>query len=234
MKRIIFGCIVSLCIVAMGSDSSEFQIDKNTANQIFVESLSEAGVDPSASSSVVLSPSFSFVNVTSLVLTNDYFEVPYSNSIGSIPMLRFSVSVPVLSKTHFELSLLGDVSYAYKEGIFDAFSKTASGHSLSKGALKLHWLPVLVGIKAAYQRFSAVKPYLVATAGAQWLYQSGTLDGIEQGFWVPLYRLGGGLVIFDTSSWFRGISLGVSTNNSFGTSQSVSGWSIDMGVNLML
>ncbi len=74
--------------------------------------------------------------------------------------------------------------------------------------------------------------------GAQWIYQTGNLDGIEQGFWVPFYELGGGLVLFDSlgqeDDWFGGLTVGVSQRKHLGGSQLVGTFSIDVGANFLL
>mgnify|MGYP001585235029 CR=1 FL=1 len=106
--------------------------------------------------------------------------------------------------------------------------------------LTLHWLPLSLGTRIEY-RISGLKfirPYVDLEGGAQWLYQSGKLDGIEQAFWVPYYQTAFGVTLFGANQtqddWFGGISLGATVRHSFASQQSIQSGSVDVGLNLYL
>src|SRR5690606_26340699 len=97
------------------------------------------------------------------------------------------------------------VGYGYVEGRYAV--STRSGTPL-EDVIRLHRVPITAFVEP-YLEFSAVpwvRPSLPVSLGAQWFFQSGTLDGIEQGFWLPFYRVGPRLTFFparNAESTFR-------------------------------
>lgn len=245
---VLFGLVV---LPAMAEERTEFQVADNTPregqfeleddllNKIYRESVTSAGVDTNPiSRGILVAPQLTFLNATELTLSNNYFTVPYTASgNGGFPMFGLTASGNVAQLGPVEVSLSGRLAYSYKEAVIEAQSPSGSG---VKSLLKLHWIPISAGVNLTGNVFGtqAIKPYVFGSVGAQWLYQQGALDGVEQGFWVPFLRAGGGLTLFDsirrTGDWFGGLQIGASTQNSFGSTQTVKGWSLDLGMTLLL
>ena len=223
------------------TESSEFQLDKGLVDRLYKESVTESErATLQHSANVTVSALFSLFNPAALTLSNDYFEVPYSQGIGSVPSLSIGASGRIFSVGGLYLMGTGGVGYSMKEVVQTVSSKTASSDPNRTTRITLHWLPLSIGTRLEYRfsGFEAVRPFLSAKGGAEWLYQVGSLDGLEQGFWVPFVQYGAGLTLFDSASspdrWFGGVTVGISKHQSFSSAQSVEGTVFDLGVNILL
>ncbi len=110
-----------------------------------------------------------------------------------------------------------------------------------KDTVKLHWIPALLSMRTEYAGLASlgITLFLVGSVGEQWIYQSGALDGMQQGFWIPTTQVGGGMIIFgedkrERTNFFQGIRLGATYQKSWLSSQELSAWSVDLGTNLAL
>jgi hypothetical protein len=214
----------------------EFEIEKGLLDKIYQETISDSGVKSSMHSGLEIVPQFNYSFVDQLNLSNDYFTVPYTASTKSIPFFSLLVSLPLLNYHGIGLQGNARVGYSFKESVTQVTSKSGGDYS---DIVRLHWLPASLGLKIDYQipKFSSVRPFIEGGVGAQWLYQSGNLSGLEQGFWIPFYQTTLGLVLFGNSNfdhWFGGIVMSFSWRNSFASDQSVKTRSIDAGVNFRL
>lgn len=243
MKTLIFLVYLSYGISASaeatGSSGSDFQVDKGLFNQLYEETLRQNKVDEqSLSSGMRLSISGSLLSISELTLSNNYYEVPYASGIGSLPSIQIGAAIPVTRVGRFSLSGLASVGYSYKEGVQKAYSKTTVTNTERTTLITVHRLPLSVGTTLDYSinGLKEVRPFAVAKMGAEWFYQSGALDGLEQGFWVPYLEIGGGLTLFEGApqDWFRGISLSVSSHNGLGSSQVVRAMAFELGINILL
>lgn len=223
------------------SSDSEFNIDKNLVNELYKQTLDEGKIETTVvSGSVVVRPQLSYYILSKFTLTNNYFEVPYSNSLKSMALLSFNVAFPLTSFGRFDLFGQGRVGYMYREGLIKVHQKGSITDMTDN--VKLHWLPCSLSLKTSYDvnGFSFIKPSVTVGAGAQWFYQIGNLDqsGIEQGFWVPFYFGGAHLTFFDqthkTNAWFGGVTLGTSYQDSFASDQVFRGVFIDADVSIQL
>lgn len=222
-----------------GGSDAEFHIDKNLVNELYKQTIDEGKIETTVvSGSVSVRPQLSYFVLSEFRLTNDYFQVPYSDGFKSMPLLNLNIALPLSSLGRLDLLGQARVGYMYRETLLTAAQKS-SGASRTD-SIKLHWLPFSLGLKTAYniKGLTFIKPSLTFGAGAQWFYQSGNLDGIEQGFWVPLYFGGAHFTFFDEThkrnNWFGGVTLGASYQNSFASDQVFRGWSIDADVSLQL
>src|SRR3989338_3705267 len=76
--------------------SSSFEIEKGLLEEIYQGSVSEAKIDSSPySSGVWVYPQISYFNTTELLLTNNYFTVPYSGDLQNIPSIQLGIGFPV-------------------------------------------------------------------------------------------------------------------------------------------
>jgi hypothetical protein len=224
------------------STDSEFQLDKNLVNKLYEEALTERERMPTAyNSGFTLAPSLSYFSPTALTLENDYFRVPYAEGLGSTLGIYVMGSSTLVAWGGLHLVGVAGVGYSMKEAPQKAISKTGDPNDNERsGVLTLHHLPLTVGTKAeyAFSSFSAVRPYIGVRTGAEWLYQTGKLDGVEQGFWIPFYEVGAGLVLFDTPAsidkWFGGMVIDISKHQSILSNQSVAGWQYNVGINVLL
>lgn len=218
--------------------NSQFELEKGLVESIYQASVSESVEIRPVSAGISVSPQISYVNPTRLSLLNSYWEVPYTDQIGALPLLSLHIANSVLHWSGLSLAIKGSVGYSYKENVLTAISRQTGKES--RAVLTLHWLPISLGTRLEYHisGFHAVKPYLNLEGGAQWLYQSGKLDGIEQGFWVPFYQVSFGLTLFGPTrtqgEWFGGINVGSSIRNSLASQLDIQSWSMDVGVNFYL
>lgn len=230
---------LSLCLTVFANEpepSSDFEMDKDLVNTLYKDSVTEAKVETYSSTGFVMRPTFSFINPQKFELSNDYFTVPYANS-GSLPTLRLEAGTMLAAFAGFEVSGVASAGYSYHESLISVSAK--SGRQFND-LVKVHSLPLNVGTQLDYRipGVSFVKPGLTASVGFLWFYQSGKLDGIEQGFWVPSYQVGAHLNFFEgttkSSEWFDGVQLGSTLYRSFASTQMFEGWSIDLGVGFVL
>lgn len=222
--------------LAGAGDGGEFRIQKDVIDKIYRETVTEAGVDPSFQrSSVGITPGISIASLSSLTLSNNYFDVPYARSVGALPLLHLGLAVPLRSFGEAILYGVGSLGYTYREGVYLALSKDGDQY---RDLLKLHALPLLGSLRLEYRipGLPALKPTFALGGGAYWFYQSGKLDGIEQGFWIPVVLAAPGVRLFDGEeggSWFGGINAAVSWQNSFASSQSLRALAFDLGATLL-
>lgn len=222
------------------SKESEFKLDRGLIDTIYQNSSTEARVDASPiSGAIEVSPQISFFSASKLTLSNAYFDVPYAETLGGLPMFELVLSTPLTYFGSLQVLLQGQAGYGYKEAVFSNIRSHSDANQVFSDVLKLHWIPLAASLRFDYEiPRSFVKPTLILGAGAQWLFQSGKLDGIEQGFWVPYAFVGPALTLFDQSSrrgeWFGGVTVGPTFKKSFGSSQEIAGWSLDVAAHLVL
>lgn len=237
---IVLATLSRLILAQETPSESEFHLDKQVVDRLYEESVTESRKSTlQYSANVTVSPVFSLFSPNHLTLTNDYFQVPYAEGMGSLPSIAIAASGKIYQLGGLYILGLGSVGYSMKEAVQKAYSKTASSDPERLSKLTLHWLPLSLGTRVEYRfsGFDAVRPFVTAKGGAEWLYQTGGLDGIEQGFWVPFVQYGGGLTLFDSASpdrWFGGLSVGVSKHQSFSSAQLIDGTVFDLGVNILL
>jgi len=215
----------------------EFELDSNLVDTLYNESIGTLpGLSRASSSNLQLNTQFSMMSPSVLNLSNKYFDVAYTDQVRSFPFLNLALTKSLLRLGRLALLVQGKLGYTYKEGIYEVRSNTSN---LRTDLLKLHWLPISASLKFEYG-FSGVtfiKPHFTVGSGAQWLYQTGRLDGIEQGFWIPFYAFSPGITLFEQegiSDWFGGVTFSGTYQSSFSSPQLIRGWSVDVGLNVLL
>jgi hypothetical protein len=229
-------CIFNtLCADEIRSQKSEFEIEQGLLDKLYQETVTDNGFK-SRLASIEIIPQYSFTFIDQLSLSNDYFTVPYSATTKSLSFFSLTGSIPLLQVKGLGARALGKFGYTFKESMTQVTSKSGGDYT---DVVRLHWLPLAVGLKLDYQipGVSFVKPYVEGSIGAQWLFQSGNLSGLEQSFWVPFYQASFGLFLFSNNNndnWFGGIVTCYSLRNSFASDQAVKTQSIDLGLNFRL
>lgn len=224
--------------LAQEEGKGAFEIDNHLLDRIFEETKTAAQIDTRpVSAGIIIVPRISLINSADVSLTNKYWDIKYGDFFSGLP--AFSVGVAIDLGYWSGLNLVGEarVGYGTKQGRVSATNKTGAPFD---DIVSIHWLPLSAGLRTEYQfgSYRKIKPYLEARVGTQWLYQTGNLDGIEQGFWVTFYELGGGLVLFESlvssDDWFGGVTIGASQRNHLGGNQRVEAFSFDFGATFLL
>lgn len=242
---IFFVLIFELVSVADGmedtaSSPSQFEIDKDLVERIYRESATSTGtVHSRPGGGIAIDPELSIFFPSEMNLSNGYFEVPYASGFVSMLVLTVLASGRVLHLGPVAFKAQGGVSYTFKEGTLRVLSKTTTVNRERNALMRLHSLPIFLGAQIEYEGFAPIQPFIVGRAGAQWLYQSGNLDGIEQGFWIPFYQVGVGLTLFDSThtqsdAWFSGLTLSALRHLSLSSDQVVQGWNLNLGISILL
>jgi len=184
-----------------------------------------------------VSPHLALFRPDALQLSNDYFEIPYSEKVTSIPFVGLGMSKPLAHWHNVTPSIVGKVDYTYVEGIYSFKSQEVLE---VKDSIQLHWLQMSGLAMVDYQIPGAeyLKPAIFVGAGNQLMQQSGTLDGVNQTFWVPFYSRGMALSFFEQTSpngdGFGGVSVGATYLKTMSSAQLVQGWSFDLGTNIRM
>ncbi len=225
--------------VAEPPAGSTFKIEKGLLESLYRSEIEDVRVESRHGMGTFdVTPRIAYAMPTEFELTNDYFRVPYSESGASIPFFHLAGATPLGNVGPFEIHGEGSAGYGYREAVQRVYA--AQSNEPLVDIVAVHWIPLSLSGKLTYPipGFSAVKPWLSAGLGAQWIQQSGRQDGISQAFWVPFYLVSGGLTLFDQSAqsdhWFGGLQLGVTSSRGIGSSQKVSYWSFALGTTLVL
>lgn len=223
---------------ATENDAGEFEIQERLLDRIFEETKHAAQIDTRpVSAGVIILPRLSLMNSATVSLSNKYWDVSYGDYFSGMPAFSLGIAMDLGYWSGFSLLAEGRVGYGTKQGRVGAFNKTGARF---EDIVSIHWLPLSAGLRGEYQfgAFRKIKPYAELRVGTQWIYQTGNLDGLEQGFWVTFYEFGGGLVLFDSlvgsEDWFGGITVGASQRKHLGGSQLVEAFSLDFGATFLL
>jgi hypothetical protein len=184
-----------------------------------------------------LMPQLSVVSPSEFILTNSEYSIPYSTLLLGMPAVYMGIATPIKKEKGLQISLMGRIGYSYKSG---DFILTSHSGEQKPSHLTLSWLPVSVGTIAEYSipGVPFLKPMLTFGLGAEWLRQTGTLDGISTNFWLPYFYVSPAIGFFDTAmtsiDWFGGFTFGVTYQDSFGKKQKARAWSFDLSGKFVL
>lgn len=233
-----------LSLVALGNDFSsqqpQVEVNQEIVEKIYRNALRQSELDSKIGKSgfdIVVGGNF--FQASTMRLSNNYYDVSYSDHWKSIPMGSFLVASSFFEVGDFVVKGMGGFSYSYFEKVIRVTSKKSILNSERITNLRGYSIPIITGIELAYRHWLDFTPSLMGRVGAQWVYQLGTLDGIEQGFWVPFYQIGFGFSIFEPvlesdQSWFGGIKMAILSQRSLSASQTIEGVGVDLGIVLRL
>lgn len=240
-KRILLFLALSWSIrivAAENSDSSQFQLDKDLVNSIYKDAVTEAKIETKRGASRLrVKTEFSYLVPTAITLSNQYFDVDYGSGFSGLPGMNIAITQNIVNWGSVGFSLTGKTGFSRKEAL--TVVRTKNGAPF-RDMIQLSRIPISAGIRTdfSFSETAAVKPYLLASGGIQWLYQSGKLDrALEQGFWIPFYEVGLGANLFsggNSNDWFGGVDLGGAIQRSFASDQVTNSWALELGVTLYL
>jgi len=236
MRMWVMGVVAAVCSSSFGEE--QFELQKGLLDTIYKGTLEDTAVkNPASFSSIVITPTISIVTPQTLRVTNSYFDVSHADSLRGVPSFGLSVQSPWQRFSGFTLSPLGGLSYAFRESATRV--RSSAGPELID-LVKVHWLTVDVAMTLDYDipNLSWLRPFVQVGGGVQWLYQTGNLDGLEQGFWSPFYAGKAGLNLFTRprvrTEWFGGFVVASTLRRSVGAQTKIESWSFDLGLNLYL
>lgn len=221
------------------ASTGDFKVEKGMVNKIY-----EASVDsPTAQGRRnyghnEIGPQVGFLVPIKMEVKNSYFDVRYTDQIAALPFAHLSVAVPFSEVGSVRFSGVGRVGFSYHQGIYKA--RTQESNIEAKDTLTLQWVPLFLGAKAETRLTGLpfVKPAFHLGGGTQYFSQSGSLDGINQTFWAPYALSGVSLTLFDASdrgnNIFGGVTLGGFYQDSLGSSQTLRGWSLELGSQVVM
>lgn len=212
------------------TEGSEFSIDPKLVDRFF-ETTTTKEATPEAGSSRVgrVEVGYGHMVPTNMTLQNKYFEVPYSKNQSSIPYGFLQGSKTFLTFGRGSMNAYGMVGYTNQQGIYEV---TGSSGIALKDTVTMQWVPLEIGSSVDAKFFSGqLQPGLIAGVGADWISQTGTLDGMNQNYWIPHVSGGPAVTFFgsdDNSSGFDGICLSGLYRSSYGSEQAFKGWSFNL------
>ena len=220
--------------------SSGITVDESNFKAIFSESVADVSDSLKRDSNPYnLEIRASYATFSSMELSNSFFTVDYAKEMESIPSMQFSGSKKY-SFGAFGLEPTLTAGYGTREALINV--KSRQGIEL-KDYVSVHWLPISAGVRASHQvpGIRSITAFLSPAVGSQYVYQSGKLDGIDQGFWLPYASVRGGLSLFESdprsrksSAWLDGVALSGTILQGLSSSSQMKAWSVDIGLRVLL
>ncbi len=181
----------------------------------------------------------SYLSWSALELSNAFFSVDYASQMGALPSVQISASKKFDARG-FGVEPFVAVGYGMREALVDVVSAQSA---VLKDFVSVHALPLAAGVRVSHplRAAPAVTAFLAPSLGAQFFYQSGALDGMDQGYWIPNLALRGGLSLFETAAssrapdaWLDGITLSGAIHRGLSASAPLRAWSIELGLRVLL
>lgn len=227
-----------------GTDTSpRIVIDDTNFKQIFEMNVAARAEElAEKTSKTVVEVEGRILRLKDFGLSNPYFTVQYGEQIQDIPMAEIGGSRVLWSRGEFSISPSISIGYGFKEEKLSVL--TPQGTSIAD-IVALHFIPATLGfeMKQSFNFVGKTSVFITPQLGTLWLRQSGTLDGMEQSKLHSFYGARAGVILFQPKtlaqgdlreSWFDGLSLSTTLQNSFGSSQKINTSSIDLGLRLTL
>lgn len=216
----------------------EFDVDKGLVDKVYNESLAQSRSVPTLKRVGEFLPEFGLFFPQEAVLKNQYYSVDHTEKKSPIPRADLNLGTQLLSFADTNLYAHAKAGFFYREGITNV--KSTSTEQSAKDAITLTGMP-LVGyarLEYAPSFLSNAKPSLLVGSGTYWVQQSGSLDGLQQAFWIPVILMGAQVVFFDQShqndEHFGGLTLSATYEKSFNSSQTLRGWMFGIGTRFMI
>ncbi len=183
-----------------------------------------------------LVPQISILSPGEMVLKNEAYEIPYSQSVPGMFGFSIGSASPLHIEDAFQLYFVSRLGFAYKQANYSITESNT--RNTTNSTINLSWVPASIGVKSVFavNKFPFVRPTLSVGSGASWLYQSSATDGLSQNFLVPFFYITPGLAFFEKQTpddWFGGFSFGVTYQDSFASPQRVRATSFDLSINII-
>ncbi len=191
---------------------------------------------PDLSNAYVLVPEISIVNPSTLKLSTNDYQFPYSNKISGLPLLQVGIAKRYLHTESLQLYAVLKGGYGFKSGVFQYVNRSGTA---ATSDFALHWLPLSLSTKIVYDIAGAgfLKPTLMLGGGVYTLFQGGGAPGTTGSFFIPFALVSPGITLMDNTSpqdWFGGFSFNLSYLNSVASSQALRAWTFDLSLNIIL
>ncbi|MBP7843509.1 MAG: hypothetical protein KA116_01720 [Proteobacteria bacterium] len=226
-------------VIVEKEKSEGIVVDESNFKEIFNQSVvQESSVLEKRTRSFDVEIGAAYNSINDLILSNNYFTVNYTEELKAVPSMKFSLAKDIWSNSKTAASGLVNLGYSMKQARVLAESKR--GTKLTD-QVALQWIPLSAGAQIKQkipgtQHFSA---FFAPSIGSQYFYQTGNLDGIDQGYWIGFWNLRAGLVLFEQTSKkigsvFEGVVLGGNLSQAVVSRQKFSSWSADLGIKFAL
>ncbi len=221
--------------------SHGIEVDQSNFKEIFNQSLaSQQESIANESAGLDIEVAAQYTKFSELSLSNQYFDIDYGSTFGSMPFFQIGAGKTVWTAGGFRLTPAVSLGYSFKEA---KTSVRAKKGTVLTDLVAIHSLPINLGTEFKHRipgtrRFSV---FAAPSIGMNWFNQTGSLDGINQSYWIPNYGIRAGFVLFESESgsagmgdWFNGVSLSTGRRASFSSTQKFSLWSVDLGLKILL
>lgn len=212
------------------TEGSEFSIDPNLVDKMFESTTTKENQAQVVSTRPVRAEvGYGHMVLSNLTLKNKYFEVPYSKNVSALPYGFIQGSKSLFTFGSGSFNTYGMIGYSNQQGVYDV---TGSSGIALKDTVTMQWVPLEIGVSTDVKLFSGnVQPALIAGLGADWITQTGELDGMNQNFWIPHASAGPAITFFgsgDNAPGFDGITIASIYRTSNGGDQTFKGWSFNL------
>lgn len=236
MTRRIFAYLF-LLVIQRESLSLPWRIPQSLPEEPIQRDPATGQVSHATPSRIHLIPQVSILTLSEVVLINNAFRVPYSDSFTGIPAFFLRIATPLFTIKNTEFFGEVRVGYGGKGGETRVFS--IQSDASSDESMRLYWVPFSAAIRVqhALPGFEVFLPTLAVGVGEQWIGQRGGTSTLRQDFWIPFFHISPGLTFMGgrrTEDWFGGFSFGVTYQDSFATEQTVRSWAMDLSMSFFL
>ena len=215
---------------AQAQDASEFHIAPDLVDKVYARSVDKQL--PRRESVGAVGFEVGQLMPQTLEVSSPYFKVAYQDSVTSVPVATIRVVSAPIGRGYASTRAHGSLGYGYTQGVYTVRNDAGID---AKDTLELQWVPVRAGVATETRRpiFGVVSPGIHAAIGADWLVQTGTLDGIAQNAWLPSTSAGPQLTFLPSvdgeSTGFSGITLSAAFLSARRAEQRLIGWNWQLG-----
>ncbi|MCX6117512.1 MAG: hypothetical protein NT027_08225 [Proteobacteria bacterium] len=198
----------------------KLNLSEDISSQIYTESKTVRSEDQKGG--ISSHTSLGIYMPSKFILKNQNFSVDYTDNTGSISGAFGGPEFIVLTNDHFQLNSVTHFGFFYDQGIYHVESE--SGLSV-QDEVALQWIPIQTGMELSSKPLTQynIAIGIAASAGVDWLTQTGKLDGMNQSFFVPQMEIGPVVTMFSrsqcTEHGFDGIQIALKKYASFASNQ---------------
>lgn len=225
-------------VTAQPSDeASEFFIDRGMVEKVYDTTVETQRRASQVNGDTRMEASIGTLAADTMVVSNDYFEVDHAANGDGLPYLSISAARKLVTRGRNDFYLEGAAGFGTRQIEYNVHSKVGID---VEDLVTLQWLPVATGLRVEHRPTftTLVKPSFVTGVGATWLNQRGTLEGMNQSYWLPTWQAGPALTLFGggdhDESAFGGIVATALYRSSANASAKIVGWSYSVGSRILL